>query len=71
VRRLESRLEGPVLLQPVVHGDERGFFHETYRREAYATASRSWSAAPEGPSSTWSSTFGAGRPRSASGRRSS
>ncbi len=31
VRR--TRLEGPVLIEPVVHGDERGFFVETYRRE--------------------------------------
>jgi dTDP-4-dehydrorhamnose 3,5-epimerase len=30
--RLETRLEGPVLLQPRVFGDERGFFAETYRR---------------------------------------
>src|SRR3954454_25215548 len=32
MRRLETRLEGPILLEPVVHGDERGFFAETYRR---------------------------------------
>jgi dTDP-4-dehydrorhamnose 3,5-epimerase len=31
-----SRLEGPVLIRPVVHGDARGFFHETYRRGAFA-----------------------------------
>jgi dTDP-4-dehydrorhamnose 3,5-epimerase len=31
--RLETKLEGPVLLEPAVHGDERGFFVETYRRE--------------------------------------
>ena len=30
--RLPTRLEGPILLEPVVHGDERGFFQETYRR---------------------------------------
>jgi dTDP-4-dehydrorhamnose 3,5-epimerase len=36
VRRLETRLEGPVLLEPVVHGDERGFFQETYRRRELA-----------------------------------
>jgi len=36
VRRLDTRLEGPVLVEPVVHGDERGFFHESYRREVYA-----------------------------------
>jgi dTDP-4-dehydrorhamnose 3,5-epimerase len=36
VRRLETRLEGPVLVEPTVHGDDRGFFHEAYRRETYA-----------------------------------
>src|SRR3954470_4951687 len=36
MERLETRLEGPVLVRPVVHGDHRGFFHECYRREAYA-----------------------------------
>ena len=33
LRRLDTRLEGPVLLAPEVHGDDRGFFVETYRRE--------------------------------------
>lgn len=32
MRRLPTRLEGPVLLEPMVHGDERGFFLENYRR---------------------------------------
>jgi dTDP-4-dehydrorhamnose 3,5-epimerase len=36
VRRLETRLEGPILIEPVVHGDARGFFCETYRRSALA-----------------------------------
>jgi dTDP-4-dehydrorhamnose 3,5-epimerase len=36
MRRLETRLDGPVLVEPVIHGDERGFFHESYRRNAYA-----------------------------------
>ncbi len=36
MRRLETRLEGPVLVEPVVHGDERGFFSETYRRNVLA-----------------------------------
>jgi len=36
MERLETRLEGPILIAPVVHGDERGFFNETYRRNAYA-----------------------------------
>jgi dTDP-4-dehydrorhamnose 3,5-epimerase len=31
VRVLRTRLEGPILLEPDVHGDERGFFTETYR----------------------------------------
>lgn len=35
VKVLESKLEGPLLIQPVVHGDERGFFQETYRRSAF------------------------------------
>jgi dTDP-4-dehydrorhamnose 3,5-epimerase len=30
-RRLETRIEGLVLLEPDVHGDERGFLVETYR----------------------------------------
>jgi dTDP-4-dehydrorhamnose 3,5-epimerase len=36
MERLETRLEGPMLIRPVVYGDERGFFHETYRRNVYA-----------------------------------
>lgn len=35
MRRLETRLEGPILVEPVVHGDARGFFHESYRRSTY------------------------------------
>jgi dTDP-4-dehydrorhamnose 3,5-epimerase len=38
VKRLETRLEGPILLAPTVHGDHRGFFVETYRRDAYVNA---------------------------------
>jgi dTDP-4-dehydrorhamnose 3,5-epimerase len=34
VERLPTRLDGPMLLQPAVHGDERGFFAETYRASA-------------------------------------
>jgi dTDP-4-dehydrorhamnose 3,5-epimerase len=33
VRRLETRLEGPILVEPVVHGDDRGFFLETFRAQ--------------------------------------
>ena len=36
MRALPTRLDGPILIEPVVHGDERGFFHETYRRNVYA-----------------------------------
>jgi dTDP-4-dehydrorhamnose 3,5-epimerase len=36
MERLETRLDGPILLRPRVFGDERGFFQETYRRSAYA-----------------------------------
>lgn len=35
MRRLPTTLEGPILLEPVVHGDERGFFLETYRRGVF------------------------------------
>ncbi len=34
MQQLPTKLDGPLLLQPVVHGDERGFFLETYRRSA-------------------------------------
>jgi dTDP-4-dehydrorhamnose 3,5-epimerase len=36
MRRLETRLEGPVLIEPTVHGDARGFFVETYRANVLA-----------------------------------
>ena len=36
MNRLETRLEGPLLLQPTVHGDARGFFLETFRTSALA-----------------------------------
>ena len=36
MRRLETRLEGPILIEPDVVGDERGFFCETYRRSAFS-----------------------------------
>jgi dTDP-4-dehydrorhamnose 3,5-epimerase len=36
MERLETRLDGPILLKPKVFGDERGFFTETYRRTVYA-----------------------------------
>jgi dTDP-4-dehydrorhamnose 3,5-epimerase len=36
MERLATRLDGPILIRPLVHGDERGFFHESYRRGVYA-----------------------------------
>ncbi len=36
MRVIPTRLEGPVLLAPEVHGDERGFFVETWREDAWA-----------------------------------
>jgi dTDP-4-dehydrorhamnose 3,5-epimerase len=36
MNRLETRLEGPLLIEPTVHGDARGFFLETYRTSALA-----------------------------------
>jgi dTDP-4-dehydrorhamnose 3,5-epimerase len=34
MRTLPTTLDGPILLEPIVHGDERGFFLESYRRSA-------------------------------------
>lgn len=36
MRKLETRLEGPMLIEPVVYGDARGFFCETYRQSAFS-----------------------------------
>ena len=36
MQNVATRLEGPILIRPVIHGDERGFFHESYRRNVYA-----------------------------------
>jgi len=35
MRALPTRLDGPILLAPAVHGDQRGFFQETYRRSEF------------------------------------
>jgi dTDP-4-dehydrorhamnose 3,5-epimerase len=35
VERLPTRLDGLVLIAPSVHGDERGFFMETWREDAW------------------------------------
>jgi dTDP-4-dehydrorhamnose 3,5-epimerase len=36
MKRLATRLEGPILLQATVYDDERGFFLESYRRSTLA-----------------------------------
>ncbi len=36
MRRLPTRLDGLVLLEPTAHGDERGFFVESYRENVWA-----------------------------------
>jgi dTDP-4-dehydrorhamnose 3,5-epimerase len=36
VKVLETRLDGPILIEPRVIGDERGFFCETYRRGVFS-----------------------------------
>jgi dTDP-4-dehydrorhamnose 3,5-epimerase len=35
-RRLETKLDGVVLIEPEVHGDSRGFLVETFRRDAWS-----------------------------------
>ncbi|MGK2932445.1 MAG: dTDP-4-dehydrorhamnose 3,5-epimerase, partial [Solirubrobacterales bacterium] len=34
-RRIETKLDGLVLVEPDVHGDERGFFVETFSADAW------------------------------------
>ena len=34
MRRIDTRLDGPVVIEGLVHGDSRGFFTETYRQDA-------------------------------------
>ena len=36
MRRVDTGLSGPCILEPVVHGDHRGFFLETYNRDTFA-----------------------------------
>jgi len=36
MQTLPTKLDGPILLAPSVHGDDRGFFVETYRRNVMA-----------------------------------
>ncbi len=37
-KRLQTRLDGLVLVEPTVHGDERGFLVETFSARAWAAA---------------------------------
>src|SRR5215213_345673 len=72
VRRLETKLDGPILVELVRHGDERGFFAETYRQDRFAEFgiaddfvqdNHSRSAQAAGRSTTrWSTCAGARRP---------
>jgi dTDP-4-dehydrorhamnose 3,5-epimerase len=36
MRLIDTRLEGPLLLEPAVYGDPRGFFLESYRANVWA-----------------------------------
>ena len=36
MRALDTRLDGPLLIAPSIHGDARGFFVETFRADALA-----------------------------------
>jgi dTDP-4-dehydrorhamnose 3,5-epimerase len=36
MERLDTRLDGPILVKPRVFGDDRGFFMESYRRSTFA-----------------------------------
>lgn len=37
MQRLPTRLDGPILIEPKVHGDARGFFMETFRADVART----------------------------------
>ena len=37
MNRVVTQLEGPILIEPAVHGDARGFFVETYRKNVLAS----------------------------------
>src|SRR3954447_1561817 len=36
MRRLDTEIDGLVLLEPEIHGDARGFFHESFRANVWA-----------------------------------
>jgi dTDP-4-dehydrorhamnose 3,5-epimerase len=46
-RRLETKLEGLALIEPEVHGDERGFLVETFRDETWRELGVDMDAAQE------------------------
>jgi dTDP-4-dehydrorhamnose 3,5-epimerase len=36
MKQIDTRLNGPILLEPAIHGDARGFFLESYRANVWA-----------------------------------
>src|SRR2546430_3474182 len=38
MERVQTELEGPILLAPAVHADARGFFAETFREDLWRAA---------------------------------
>jgi dTDP-4-dehydrorhamnose 3,5-epimerase len=46
-KRLETRIDGLVLIEPEVHGDERGFLVETFRAETWRDLGIDMQAAQE------------------------
>ena len=40
MRRTDTEIGGVCLIEPVVHGDHRGFFMECYHRDRFATLTR-------------------------------
>jgi dTDP-4-dehydrorhamnose 3,5-epimerase len=36
MQTIDTRLDGPLVVKPAMHRDERGFFVETYRRNVYS-----------------------------------
>jgi dTDP-4-dehydrorhamnose 3,5-epimerase len=37
MRQVDTRIDGPLLIEPTAHGDARGFFVETYRKNVFAS----------------------------------
>ena len=36
MKRIDTKLPGVVIVEPAVHGDQRGYFMETYNKQAFA-----------------------------------